>query len=141
MRKTEFFLMFAFVTAFLSACTTSHIIVGKTRPPTRAEDVKVYFDPPKKYERIALIDADSNGSFKFSAQGKVNAALERMKTDAAKLGANGILLRGTGESGSVTVGSAYGSTSGTSFSGTGIGVSGGGLIKNVSGLAIWVIDE
>lgn len=79
---------------FLSACTSSHIIVGKTRPPSRPEDIKVYLDPPKKYEQIALVDADSNASFKFSAQGKVNAALERMKQEAAKLGANGILLRG-----------------------------------------------
>lgn len=126
---------------FLSACTSSHIIVGKTRPPSRPEDIKVYLDPPKKYEQIALVDADSNASFKFSAQGKVNAALERMKQEAAKLGANGILLRGVGEKGGVTVGSAYGSAYGNAFSGTGVGVSGGGLIKSVSGLAIWVTGE
>jgi hypothetical protein len=83
--------------------------------------------------------ADSNGSFRFTGQGKLDAALDRAKRDAANLGANGLLLQSLGESGSVTVGSAYttGTASNTSF----VGTSGGGLIKNLSVLAIYVTDE
>jgi hypothetical protein len=135
------FIVLLVFSAFVAACTSSHIIIGNTRNPTRPEDVKIYFDAPRSYEKIALIDSDSNGSFKFSAQGKVDAALERMKKDAAKLGANGILLQGVGEKGSVSVGTATGVASNGIYSGTGVAVSGGGLIKSVSGLAIWVTEQ
>lgn len=121
----------------LVGCSTSHVIVGKTRVPTDPAQIKIYFAPPKHYETIAVVSADSNASFRFSAQGKVDAALERAKRDAARLGANGLLLQTLGESGSVMVGNAMSSGSSTSF----VGVSGGGLIKTVSVLAVYVTEE
>ena len=78
----------------------SHIIVGNKREATSPTDVKVYLDYPKSYEKIALIDAGSNFSFKdpvilFAWQSKMNKALERLKIEAASLGANGILIVNT----------------------------------------------
>lgn len=124
------------------ACsTTSHIIVGKTRPSTKPEDVKLYLKPPKNYEQIAIVDSDSNASLRFSAQGKVDAAINRAKTEAAKLGANGILFQGMGEKGDVMIGTGTAYGSGNVATGTTVGVSGGGLIKSFTGLAIYVIEE
>src|SRR5271166_1867428 len=79
-------------------CVTSHVIVGKVRPPIAPDQVQLYLHPPAtKYEEIALLESSSKNSFSFTAQGKTNAVIERMKNDAAKLGANGILLEGVGD--------------------------------------------
>ena len=83
---------------FLINChPVSHIVVGSKREPTSPENVKVYLEYPESYEKIALVDAGSNFSFKdpvilFAWQSKMNKALERLKIEAASLGANGILI-------------------------------------------------
>lgn len=78
----------------------SHIIVGEAREPIQPSNVKIYIDYPKRYEKIALIDAGSNFAFKdpailFDWQSKMDKAMERLKIEAAKLGANGILILDT----------------------------------------------
>ena len=78
----------------------SHIVVGNKREATSPTNVKVYLDYPESYEKIALVDAGSNFSFKdpvilFAWQSKMNKALERLKVEAANLGANGILIVNT----------------------------------------------
>ena len=85
---------------FISCHPVSHIIVGSKRVPTSPEDVIIYLDYPESYEKIALVDAGSNFSFKdpvilFAWQSKMNKALERLKVEAASLGANGILIVNT----------------------------------------------
>ena len=123
--------------AVLAGCSTSHVVVGKTRPAIDASQIKVYVNPPKRYETIAVVSSDSNGSFRFGAQGKVDAALNRAKKDAAKLGANGLLLQTLGESGGVMVDNGVTSGANTTFS----GAYAGGLVKTVSVLAIYVTEE
>ena len=81
----------------ISCHPVSHIVVGNKREATSPTDVKVYLDYPESYEKIALVDAGSNFSFKdpvilFAWQSKMNKALERLKIEAASLGANGILI-------------------------------------------------
>ena len=84
----------------ISCHPVSHIVVGNKREATSPTDVKVYLDYPESYEKIALVDAGSNFSFKdpvilFAWQSKMNKALERLKIEAASLGANGILIVNT----------------------------------------------
>ena len=62
------------------------------------ETVKIYYDYPDAYEKIALIEASSDLAFKdlsieFTHQQKTNKALNRLKKEAASLGANGIVLQ------------------------------------------------
>ena len=89
------------ITLLLISChPVSHIVVGNKREATSPTDVKVYLDYPESYEKIALVDAGSNFSFKdpvilFAWQSKMNKALERLKIEAASLGANGILIVNT----------------------------------------------
>ena len=84
----------------ISCHPVSHIVVGNKREATSPTDVKVYLEYPESYEKIALVDAGSNFSFKdpvilFAWQSKMNKALERLKVEAANLGANGILIVNT----------------------------------------------
>ncbi len=78
----------------------SHIIVGEARDPLSPSQVKIYSDFPEDYKKIALIDAGSNFAFKdpailFTWQSKMNKVIERLKIEAAKLGANGVVIVGT----------------------------------------------
>jgi hypothetical protein len=131
----------ALVSVALSGCVTSHVMVGQARPPISPDQVRIYLRPPtNKYEEIALLDTSSKGAFAFSAQGKTNAVIERLKGEAAKLGANGILLEGVGDQAGGSVGSGFGSAtaSGHSAYGFGFGSSATVFHKKGDGLAIYV---
>ena len=85
---------------FIGCVPVSHIIVGDKREPINPSDVEIYLDYPEKYDKIALIDAGSNFAFKdpailFDWQSKMDKATERLKIEAAKLGANGIMIINT----------------------------------------------
>jgi len=103
--------------------------------------VQIYDRPPARhFEEIARLDTSSQGSFSFTAQGKTDAVINRLKTEAAKLGANGVILQGIGDQASGSVGTGAG---GTSFGGG--GAVGGGVGVNLAttrkvggGLAIYV---
>jgi hypothetical protein len=74
-----------------------HVMIGTARPPVDPATVQIYLRPPADYEEIALVIADSRGAFRWSAQGTTDAALERLKQEAARLGANGLLNLSVGE--------------------------------------------
>lgn len=124
------------VAIVLSGCaSSSSILVGQARPAIHPDAVKLYLEPPKAYERIALLEASSKASMAVTDQGKTDKMIARLKEEAAKLGANGILLTATGnkqESGAVFVPMA----------------TGGGMLlpansehKSGNGLAIFVTQE
>lgn len=126
---------------FLAACaTSSHVMVGKARPPVSPADVRVYMEPPRHYDRIAILDASSEGSFQFGDQAKTDAALERLRREAAKLGANGVLFQGAGEKPGMVIGTGGSSVSmgGNSSIGVGLGLSRQLMHKVVHGEAIYV---
>jgi uncharacterized protein YbjQ (UPF0145 family) len=77
----------------LCSCdTTTQLIVGTKRPPTDPKSIKVLFEEPKRYEKIAILDADSVNTLKWTQQGALDATIERIKSKAAKLGANAVLM-------------------------------------------------
>ena len=94
--KLLLFLLSFFLT---KACyPVSHIIVGDTQTPLDFTEVKVYTDYPDNYEKIAIIEASSDLAFKdlsidITHQQKTNKALERLRKEAASLGANGIVIK------------------------------------------------
>jgi hypothetical protein len=128
----------------LAACSTSsHVLVGTARPPIPPESVRVYRQPPPRYEEIATLNATSQGSLAFTSQQNMDKAVERLKAEAARLGANGVLLgeihdQQTGSFG-IGVGSgSYGPSGGSSV---GAGGSSGITNKVVNALAIYVPAE
>jgi hypothetical protein len=125
----------------IAGCATSHVMIGKARPPISADEVQIYDRPPPgAYEEIARLETSSQGSFAFTAQSKVDAVIKRLKTDAAKLGANGVILEGMADqtTGSVGTGGGSESYSRNSSVGGGVGLSVGLHRKIGGGLAIYV---
>jgi len=127
----------------LAACATSHLLTGQPRPPIDPAQVRVYFEPPPAgYEEIAVLETAS-GPFTYGEQNKVDAVIANLRVEAAKLGANGVLLQGTadGYGGSgVSVGAGGGRIGGRGFGGAGVGVSISPSRKHARGLAIFVAN-
>jgi hypothetical protein len=83
-----------FLALAFASCTSTHVMIGTARPATDAAAVRIYHTPPAKYEEIALIQSDNTGTSGFTQQGRVNSAMKRLRENAAKLGANGVILKG-----------------------------------------------
>jgi len=126
---------FAVIFIFLVGCASSHVLVGKVRPAISPDQVKLYLKPPLKFEEVALLEASSKSSWSFTDQGKMNKAVQRLKDEAARLGANGVLLQGSGSesSGSINTGNATSTGYG--------GVTMAAIHKSASGIAIFVFEE
>ena len=74
----------------ITACATSHVMVGKARPPISPDQVQICTrPPPTHFEEVAQLSTSSQGSFSFTAQGKTDAVIARLKAEAAKLGEPG----------------------------------------------------
>lgn len=116
------------------------LIVGKTRPPITADQVKLYTKPPAKYEEIAIVSADAAHAF-MSKQDLMNTSIANLKQEAAKVGANGILLDGVGDFyvGSTGVAVVPSAQRGAPIIATGAMNAQTG--KKASGMAIFVIEE
>ena len=131
----------AVLAAMLAGCSTSsHVMIGSAHPPISPESVRIYLQPPEKYEQIATLDASSQGSFAITSQQNMDKAIARLKEEAAKLGANGVLLQGVQDQQSGSIGTGVGSSSYGPGSSTGVGVGGSFGIYNKAahGIAIFV---
>ena len=98
LKKINFKYLLISVIILKSCYPVSHIIIGETQTPIDYDSVKVYYDYPDAYEKIAVIEASSDLAFKdlsieFTHQQKTDKALDRLKKEAASLGANGIVLQ------------------------------------------------
>jgi hypothetical protein len=127
--------------AALCGCVTSHVIVGRVRPAISPSQVQIYLHPPAaKYEEIAILDTSSKHSFSFTAQGKTDAVIDRLKSEAAKLGANGILLNNVGDQAVGSVGTGVLTGVGGGHASVGVGVSSNNTVfqKSGNGIAIYV---
>ena len=80
-------------TVLFSCATGSSIITGTKRPAISASEVKLYLEPPTEYETIGIVNA--SGDVEFSEQAAQDRVLNKLKSQAAKVGANGVLLFST----------------------------------------------
>jgi len=88
---------------FLAGCASgASIVVGEVREPINPSQVKLYLEIPENYEIIGIVTASSDAG--WTEQDSVNYAVEELKNQAAKLGANGVLIESTGEQTSTIVG-------------------------------------
>jgi hypothetical protein len=131
--------------AALAACAASNsfVLVGTARPAITPAEVKIYSHPPPTFEEIALLTASSNSAFSPGGQKTVDTVIGRLKEQAAKLGANGVILEGFSdrETGSLGTGVGGGSASSNSAVGVGVGGSLGIYKKSGQGRAIYVPPE
>jgi hypothetical protein len=130
--------------AALIACVSSHVMIGKARAPISPDQVQIYMRPPMaKYDEIAFLDTSSRDSFSFTAQGKSDKVIERLKKEAAKIGANGILLQGISDQVGGSIGTGVGSSNYSQNSAVGVGLGGSVAThqKAGNGVAIYVYPD
>jgi hypothetical protein len=78
------------VLLFLVGCATgSHVVTGSARPAIDPAGVKIYAAMPANAEVIGLVNS-SNSS--LTKQVGMNSVLEKIKLEAAKIGANGVVV-------------------------------------------------
>lgn len=131
------------VLALAGCASSSALVTGTRRDPIPVERVKLYTQAPRKYQEIAVLESSSRNSWSFSDQAKLDVVVQRLKEEAARLGANGVLLQGTANQGSGAIGTGIGGGSGGWGGGIGVGVGTSfELERKVGrGLAIWVEEE
>jgi len=128
--KHKFLTVLSIFCIVLFGCATgSTIITGEARPAIDPSMVRIYLDPPTQFETIGLIEASSD--VEFSRQAAQDRVINELRNRAAGIGANGILLVGTGVQSGDTVGFVSG---GVLFTTTGSRITG-------HGRAIYVIQE
>jgi hypothetical protein len=113
------------VFCLLQACASSKpVMLGPARPPISPDQVKIYWSPPPTFEPVADLNASSHTVFKPGGQQAMDKVIAELKVEAAKLGANGLMLEGFSDAQTGSVGTGVGSQS---YSGnTAVGVSAGG---------------
>lgn len=90
------------VLALTGCASGSSILVGEAREPIDPATVSLYVEPPETFEIIALVNASSDAG--LTKQNSIDYAIKELKNQAAKLGANGVLLGATGTNNSVMLG-------------------------------------
>jgi hypothetical protein len=131
-----------------AGCASStHHLTGHARPAIGIEQVRIYTTPPRRYEEIGLVEASSGGSLFGSDAGGTEEAMALIKSEAAKLGANGVLLTSVEDRAGGSIGFGVG---GAGFSAgrhhaTGVagdvGVGTPIIKKAATGLAIYVPNQ
>ena len=114
------------IAALSTGCaTTSKVMMSPARTAISPDQVRVYFAPPQgRYIEIAMLET-SSGGFTYGEQNKMNSVLAKLRAEAARLGANGVLLQDTANGyggSSVGVGVGGGSFGRGSHIGGGVGV-------------------
>ena len=70
--------------------STSKVMLGRARAPIDPALVQIYSTPPAGSQEIAQLESAS--AVGFGTQGQTDAAVARLKREAAALGANGVLI-------------------------------------------------
>ncbi len=120
----------------LGGCaSTDKLMLGEARAPIDPSEVRVYRAPPPGAIEIAEIDASS--AIGFGTKGQDAAVMDRLRQEAAALGANGLLLLGRGSSRS-PVGVSVGGGSYGRNSAVGIGLGIPTTQKQATAVALYV---
>ena len=122
-------------TTLAGCASTSKVMLGQAYAPTDPAQVRIYTTPPAGSIEIAQLESSS--AVGFGTQGQTDAAVDRLKREAAALGANGVILMGVGSTpsaGGMSVGA--GSFGSNVAGGIGIGIP--TTQKKAAGIAILV---
>ena len=136
--KLRFAIALGLAVAGAGCASTSKVMLGPARAPVDPASVQVYSAPPPGAREIAQLESSS--AVGFGTQGQTDAALARLKREAAALGANGVVLMGVGSGGS-PVGMSVGAGSYGRHGGGGLSFGIPTQQKRAAGVAIWVPPE
>lgn len=127
MKKNILFVFtFSLISLIISSCASgTALVTGTQHPATSPESVILYTEPPANYEVIGIVTASSDSE--WTDQGSLDYTLTELKKQAAKIGANGILLEDVTQT---TTGGVYS-----------YGMYVPSTSQNLSGKAIYVPEE
>lgn len=126
----------AILVAGCNITRSSVVLVGEKRAAIAPSAVRIYADPPANFSKIAILSSSSGNDF-ASEQSLTDSVMERLKEEAAKLGANGVLLQSVGDKDLGSSGTAVAMPN----SGLVVGSSAVRTGKQASALAIYVPEE
>lgn len=121
MKKILCSIITVLVSFILFACASgTALVTGTQRSATNPETVVIYTTAPENYEVIGIVTASSDVT--GIVQTDLNYAVAELKKQAAKIGANGIILKNisTSNSGGVFVGNVWVNETAQNISGTAI---------------------
>jgi hypothetical protein len=130
--------------SMLAGCaTSSRTLTGSPRAPLSPTDVRVYTQAPQSFEEIAVLDASRRSMTTAGGLRAVEKMIETMKSQAAEVGANGLLLEDLSDSNAVALGTGVGSQTYTHNASIDLGVGGslGVVKKTVKARAIFVAAQ
>ena len=67
-------------------------MIGPARPPISPAAVRIYETPPRYYQQIAIINSSAGTTWLFPDRGSLDETIAELRSQAAALGANGVLL-------------------------------------------------
>ena len=125
MKAVKYLSLFALPVVLFGCSTGSHVVTGQQLPEIEVDQVTVFEEAPAfDYEVIGTVRASSDGG--FSEDSRKEKAVEELKEQAAKIGANGVILEdvsqlsfrrlGTGVGISANSSGGFGTSIGSSFS-------------------------
>jgi hypothetical protein len=108
------------------ACAPSQIqvLTGSTRPPIPASDVVVYSVPPPQFQQIALLTATRKTVFHVGGKNTDDQLVGQLAAQAARLGANGIIVDELFDEQSMSLGTGVGSDTYTHNADISVGIGG-----------------
>jgi hypothetical protein len=118
----------------LAACaTSSQVLTGVPRSPILPAAVKVYTQAPASFEEIAVLGASRKSVSSEGGERAIAKMIDAMRTKAAQLGANGLLLEDFSDSDPVAIGTGVGSQTYTHNASIDVGLGGSlGVIKKIA---------
>ena len=137
MLKTMKLLPMIFLPFYIQGCASgAYQVTGNQRPAIEPDQVTIFINEPSvPFEVIGVVSAKSEKG--FSDEARLERAKEELKEQAAKIGANGIILDRVTEASFQSLGTGLGLALGSGGIGTSIG-SGFSLPKaNIAGKAIF----
>jgi hypothetical protein len=139
----RFALLIGLTAAIAGCASSSQVLTGSPRAPLPAGDVRVYTQAPQSFEEIAVLRASRQSVSTAGGERAIEKMIETMKSQAAGLGANGLLLEDLSDANGLALGTGVGTQTYTHNASIDVGVGGSlGLVKKTaSARAIFVSHE
>jgi hypothetical protein len=140
-RKSARAALLALLASALTACaSTSAVVVGPARNAVTPADVRVYVTAPAAFEDIAALSASRKSVYLFAGDHLDDKIIERLKQQAARLGANGVILGEFTDDDVVSLGGGVGGDSYTHNGDISLGIGGAFILfkRTGKGRAIYV---
>ncbi|MGO9935745.1 MAG: hypothetical protein ACLPV8_28600 [Steroidobacteraceae bacterium] len=120
--------------------TSSQVLTGTPRAPISPNDVRVYTQAPPSFEEIAVLNASRKSVTSAGGERAIQKMIDSLKSQAAMLGANGLLLEDFSDAQGLSLGTGVGNDTYTHNGSISLSMGGSlGIIKKTAkGRAIFI---